>query len=78
MKPSGTSTLFHPRLSIIPPQLAAFARVFWVTRLVVKFISVVLASVKGGPAGGNPNERLSCLNIQGKEISALPCEANQN
>ena len=66
---------FTPRLSIIPPQLAAFARVFWVTRPVVKFISVVLASEKGGPAGGARNERLWCLKYSGeKDLSSPPAE----
>lgn len=38
----------------------------------VKFISVVLASVKGGPAGGDPNERLSCLKYSGERDLGSP------
>lgn len=65
-EPSEPSSPFHPRLSTVPPQLAAFARVFWVTDAAGKIRLCFLASLKGNVAGGDRFERLSCFKYSEK------------
>lgn len=78
LEPSEPSSPSNPRLSTIPPHLAAFACVSGSKRLAVKYISVFLASPKGNVAGGERSQRLSCFKCSEKRDCSSPLRSQSN